>query len=214
MTNQRSARNSLRHQMRRRRRSLTPSQRKRASLSLASTIAKRLFSRRSVRWGLYLANDGEIDPRILSDRLLRCNRQVFLPVLHPVHSGMLCFARYHPGMPMRRNRFGISEPAPPLLTVPLWTLSVLCVPLVAFDEAGNRLGMGGGFYDRSLGRFSRPSGSAGFGLASRPLKLGVAFEFQGVESLPVEPWDIPLDAIASDQRFVSMLQSSRLSSLP
>ncbi|MAM86648.1 MAG: 5-formyltetrahydrofolate cyclo-ligase [unclassified Hahellaceae] len=204
MTSQRNERSSLRQQMRRRRRSLTATQRRHAARGLASTISRQLLFRRNLRWGLYLANDGEIDPGVLAKRLLRCKRQLFLPILHPVHHGRLCFARFYPGMPMVRNRFGISEPRPPLLTVPLWTLSTICVPLVAFDDEGNRLGMGGGYYDRSFGRFSRPAGSAGTGLVSRPLKLGVAYDFQGVERLPSEPWDIPLDAIASDRRYQSV----------
>lgn len=190
--------------MRRRRRSLTATHREQAARGLASTISRQLLFRRNLRWGLYLANDGEIDPVILAKRLLRCKRQLFLPVLHPVHPGRLCFARFYPGMPMVRNRFGISEPAPPLFTVPLWTLSTICVPLVAFDEEGNRLGMGGGYYDRSFGRFSKQSGVSRRALVTRPLKLGVAFDFQSVERLPSEPWDIPLDAIASDQRYQSV----------
>ena len=67
---------------------------------------------------------------------------------------------------------------------------VVLVPLVAFDETGQRLGQGGGFYDRAIA-------AAG---ASRPLLIGVAHAFQQVRSVPVEAWDMPLDAVVTEER--------------
>ena len=85
--------------------------------------------------------------------------------------------------------FGIDEPingAP----LPLSQHDVVLVPLVAFDETGQRLGQGGGFYDRAIA-------AAG---ASRPLLIGVAHAFQQVRSVPVEAWDMPLDAVVTEER--------------
>tara|TARA_B100000676_G_scaffold253991_1_gene260054 strand:+ start:160 stop:384 length:225 start_codon:yes stop_codon:yes gene_type:complete len=65
------------------------------------------------------------------------------------------------------------------------------LPLVAFDERGNRLGMGGGFYDRTLA-FSRRPGH-------KPALIGCAYAFQEIRMLPAESWDIPLQYIATDQ---------------
>ena len=68
---------------------------------------------------------------------------------------------------------------------------VLIVPLVAFDARGNRLGYGGGFYDRTLERLR----------AKRPtLAIGFAFDAQEADALPLEPTDQPLDLIVTESR--------------
>ncbi len=69
--------------------------------------------------------------------------------------------------------------------LPLSKLDVLITPLVAFDEQGQRLGMGGGFYDRTLQNWRD--------IGLQP--VGYAHDCQGVERLPVEEWDIPLPAV-------------------
>src|SRR5690606_40461575 len=81
------------------------------------------------------------------------------------------------------------------------------LPLVAFDARGNRLGMGGGFYDRTFARAPRAR-------TLRPRLVGLAHHFQQVASLPAEPWDIPLDAIATDatDRKSTRLNSSHVKS--
>ena len=164
-------------------------------------ISSQLLFRRRQRWALYIANDGEPSLDHLLQTLLSCGRHVFVPVLHPVHPGRLCFARYQPGQRMHSNRFGIAEPRPPLKTAPLWTFSVICMPLVAFDCRGNRLGMGGGYYDRSFARYRNIATKDGAALLERPLKLGVAFGFQETPAIEAEAWDIPLDAIACDSGY-------------
>ncbi len=100
---------------------------------------------------------------------------------------------------MVTNRFGIPEPqarhgAHPARRLPAWALDLILLPLVGFDDDGQRMGMGGGFYDRTLAFTRRPG--------PRPHLIGLAHECQRVESLPVAPWDVPLDAIVSDARVV------------
>ena len=92
---------------------------------------------------------------------------------------------------MLTNIFGISEPSRSKKhSRPLWALDAPLIPLVAFDQTGNRLGMGGGFYDRLLaGLAHRPR---------RPLLIGIGYRFQQVECIPVEPWDMPLDKVITD----------------
>ena len=70
------------------------------------------------------------------------------------------------------------------------------LPLVAFDERGNRLGMGGGFYDRTLA-FSRRPGQ-------KPVLIGCAYAFQEIRMLPAESWDIPLQFIATEKGITSL----------
>jgi 5-formyltetrahydrofolate cyclo-ligase len=120
----------------------------------------------------------------------RRGRQVFLPV---IAGSTLRFAPFHPGSDLRPNRFGIPEPVGPQGN---WRsarqLDVIVAPLVAFDVDGRRLGMGGGFYDRTLALLARRS------RAHRPRFIGIAFEMQKVTKLPSDVWDVPLDAIVTE----------------
>ncbi len=84
--------------------------------------------------------------------------------------------------------FGIPEPADGHPR-PLISHDVVLTPLVAFDKKGHRLGQGGGFYDRAL--------SARVG--NKPVAIGIAHSFQEVESVPVESWDVPLDAVVTEE---------------
>jgi 5-formyltetrahydrofolate cyclo-ligase len=150
------------------------------------------------RIACYLANDGEIDPEYIIQTAWRLRKQVYLPVLSPFLS-KLYFAPYQAGMAMKLNRFDIWEPAcRPADWVTAWQLDLMLLPLVAFDESGNRLGMGGGFYDRSLAyRRSRTH-------LLRPKLIGLAHELQRELQLATNSWDIPLDMIATEERIIKV----------
>lgn len=152
--------------------------------------------RRARRLSLYLPVNGEIDPMPLLPWLRTRNVEIYLPVLRPFSTNTLWFVAYRPDTPMVKNRFGIWEPdlrfsAQRRNRLPAWALDTLVVPLVGFDAKANRMGMGGGFYDRSLAFMNRSGPS--------PTLIGVAHACQQVDSLPVEPWDVPLQAVVSDQ---------------
>ncbi|ELY4674140.1 5-formyltetrahydrofolate cyclo-ligase [Cronobacter turicensis] len=137
---------------------------------------------------VFLSFDGELDTRPLIEGLWRAGKQVCLPVLHPFSPGNLLFLRYLPDSLLATNRLKILEPALDVRHVlPLDRLDVLITPLVAFDRAGQRLGMGGGFYDRTLQNWR----------AHGLLPVGYAHDCQQVESLPVQEWDIPLPALVT-----------------
>ena len=172
--------------MRARRRDLDLWQREQAAWELARRLHREIWFMRANRIGLYLPHGGEVDvlPAVLGSH--RRARELYLPVLRQRHH--MEFIRWHPGQVLVSNRFGIPEP--PLnqcQPVPLWSLDVLLLPLVAFDSAGNRLGMGGGFYDRTLAGLVQR--------ARRPRLVGIAYEFQEVDALPVAPWDQKLDQV-------------------
>lgn len=192
-------RRELRRELRRRRRALTPDQRRRASRELCRRLRCLPELQRARRVALYLPNDGEIDPRPLIDWFTARRAHVYLPVLRPLVENRLWFVRYRAGTRMTRNRFGIAEPdtrfgAHRANRLPAWALDTVLLPLVGFDDDGQRIGMGGGFYDRTFAfaRRQRP----------RPRLIGLAHDCQRVDSLPVEGWDVPLDAIVSDRRIV------------
>ena len=93
-----------------------------------------------------------------------------------------------------RNRYGIPEPDRPIRQrIRAASLDLIVAPLVAFDIYGNRLGMGGGFYDRTLAFLKRR------GSWRKPVVVGVAYEFQKVQRLTAQPWDVPMHAIATDR---------------
>lgn len=193
-------RRTLRRQLRQQRRALSPSQQKHASQRLVQRLRQLPEVQRARHVALYLPNDGEIDPTPLLAWLKYRNAQAYLPVLKPLAENSLWFVHYHPGTPMITNRFGIPEPstrhaAHHSRRRPVWALDVILLPLVGFDANGERLGMGGGFYDRTLARLQNGG--------PRPRLIGVAHDCQGVERLPTAPWDIPLDAIVSDTRLIT-----------
>jgi 5-formyltetrahydrofolate cyclo-ligase len=142
------------------------------------------------RIGLYLANDGEVNTKPAIKQAWQNGQNVYLPVLDPVRKGFLWFLEYKPNSRMRTNRFGIAEPDPRFnKRIKAKFLHTIGMPLVAFDANGNRLGMGGGFYDRSF-EFCRQS-------EVKPKLFGLAHHCQKVDNLPLEKWDIQLKEIIS-----------------
>ena len=99
----------------------------------------------------------------------------------------LRFSRWEPDAPMREGPFGAMIPEVEEVFEP----EILIVPLVAFDAGGNRLGYGGGFYDRTL---------AGLRARRATLAIGFAFDAQQAERLPLEPTDERLDMVVTESR--------------
>jgi len=181
----------LRRHMRRQRRALNRRQRQQAAQQLLHSLRQSTHFQHSRHIAVYLTNDGEIDTSVFIRDLQRRGKTLYLPVLHPLRKGHLSFLPFNRQSRMIKNRFGISEPDfASHRAMPARFINLICMPLVAFDESGNRLGMGGGFYDRTLA-FSRQPGN-------KPRLIGCAYELQKVGDLPAEDWDIPLTAIATD----------------
>ena len=188
------SRAQLRTQLRRNRRSLSARQQQAAAEHLALNLLGHPDLRRARHIAAYLPNDGEIDPMTYVDIARQRGIQFYLPVLHPVHKGRLVFAPYDPDTPLFPNKFNIPEP--PFtdgLSRPPWAMDAVLFPLVGFDEQGGRLGMGGGFYDRTFA-FTRIRPRLA------PKMIGLAHACQKVESLPVASWDIPLHGIVTDEK--------------
>ena len=191
--------NPPRRQFTRQRRQLTAGERRQyarmASLHLIK-LQQRLPPHAKI--GLYYDGFGELPTQPLLDWIIRSNYQPYLPVV-----GSL--GRTRNGNDDKRLRF-VPIYQSKLLNIPtrihslgmkqnhhrrlLWAheLDVIICPLVAVDKSGNRMGMGGGFYDTTLGK----SHQAGL---KKPLKIGWCYDFQVVEQLERQPWDVPLDGI-------------------
>jgi 5-formyltetrahydrofolate cyclo-ligase len=186
----------LRRELRARRNRLTSAERDEAAQRLCEHLAATRLFRASRRIACYLPNDGEIDPRPVIARIEAVNKRCFLPVLSHLRFDRLWFAPYATGAALKPNRFRIPEPEVPRRSlVRAQDLDLILVPLVGVDAAGNRLGMGGGFYDRSLEFLNHRR------RWRKPHLLGLAYDFQRLtgERLPVQPWDIPLSGVVTDR---------------
>ena len=165
-------------------------------MAAAEAVAARLQSHPSfARPGYvagYWAMGGELPLHVLQLRL-RPDQIWCLPCLKD--DGSLRFAPWRSGDALVSNRFGIPEPdlAPASLLDPS-QMSLVLLPLLGFDRDGNRLGMGGGFYDRSFAfRRRQPA---------PPLLLGVGYAFQELPGLAPESWDVPLDGIVTENELI------------
>ena len=142
---------------------------------------------------LSLAFDGEIQTQPFIEWCWKNNKQVYLPVIHPFNKGHLLFLHYTAETEMFINQYGISEPKLKVpLICPVKELDLIFTPLVAFDKQGNRIGMGGGYYDRTL--------SPWFAEQTGPYPIGLAHDCQLVAELPTEAWDVPLPHIITPSK--------------
>ena len=179
----------LRRRFRKLRRALPVAQQRAHAREVAATVLRSRLPLRSGRIGIFLAADGEPDTAPLISRLWALGKCVTLPVIRPL-SGRLEFYRFDPAMHLVPGEYDIPVPPDGAAHIPLLTLDLLLLPLVAFDLAGTRLGMGGGFYDRTLGRLPA---------VLRPPLVGLAHECQlSIAGLPREPNDSPLDAVVTE----------------
>jgi 5-formyltetrahydrofolate cyclo-ligase len=177
--------------LRKQRRELSPAQQRDAAQRLDRIVGHSALFRRSRHIAFFLANDGELDPQPLLHRAWHMGKACYLPVITPAKS--LWFARYEHGDPLAPNRFGIPEPVRAGLNlVSARVLDLILTPLVAFDDQGHRLGMGSGFYDRTLSFLRHRR------IWRKPRLLGVAHELQHLSALQPAPWDVPLDGVATD----------------
>lgn len=183
---QQTLRNQLRQQIRKTRANLTALQQQQAEDSITQQALALIEAQNAQHIALYVSFDGEISTEKLIKTLWAQDKHVYLPVLHPFNPNHLLFLRYLPDTLMLKNKFGIWEPKLNVQNVlPLKELDILFTPLVAFDKQGNRLGMGGGFYDRTLQNWRNSSF----------IPVGLAHQCQQVEQLPTEVWDVPLHQI-------------------
>ncbi|WP_185960778.1 5-formyltetrahydrofolate cyclo-ligase [Aliidiomarina halalkaliphila] len=187
------SRTLLRKHFRSCRKQIGEAQRAQAEQKILERVAELIQHRGATTIGGYFPNDGEPDLTPLMTQLAP-HQRFAVPVLHPFHKNHLLFLRTDQNTPLQPNKFGIPEPACEVPSVvPLAAIHVLLVPLVAFDQHGNRLGMGGGFFDRTLAPWLR-------GELPHLLPVGVAFDEQQAESLPHAHWDVPLPMIITPSK--------------
>ncbi len=182
----------LRRRIIRRRKSLDPGFIESASAAIAAEFCGRQAFWRAGSITAYMAVNGEVDTgRIMETAWLR-KKRIFLPVMA---GGHLKFSELKKGAKMRANPFGILEPVYKKQDLkPPGSLEIVLVPLVAFDGNLNRVGMGGGYYDRAFA-FSKFRKNW-----HKPLLVGVAYSFQKVDKIDAKAWDVPLHAVITEEQ--------------
>ena len=181
----------LRKALKKQRSQLSLEQQSQKSQNIAQHVLNSKIFKAAHRVGYYHAVQGEADPQILFT--LHKQKKFYLPVLTNDPSlPALLFAPVSPTTQYQNNIFTIPEPICEVSDMlRAEDLDLLIVPLLGFDKNGNRLGMGGGFYDRTLSyKQENPE--------KKPVLMGFAYDFQEISSLQAETWDIGLDWIATE----------------
>ena len=192
----REERRSLRSSMRARRRAIRGKRRRMVARQWAQ-VASPMLLRRG-RLALYMASAEELDVGVFLERACRRRREICLPVITGRRKPLI-FRRASGRWVM--NRHGIREPARGAPVRRARFLSVVVMPLVAFDAHGHRLGMGGGYYDRTMAHRRLRL------VWKRPLLIGAAYACQQADQLPAMAWDIPLDAVVTEKGWQVMRKS-------
>lgn len=187
------SRSSIRQLIRTRRTQLTPEFQQDSSNELLARLTNNDRIKAAKHIALYLANDGELDLKPFIDWCWQQNKSVYLPRVHPFTKGHLLFLQYNKVSNMVLNKYHILEPKLDVRMIfPIEKLDIMLTPLVAFDDTGARIGMGGGYYDRTLAKWYKAHLQS---QQSKPFPIGIAHDCQQVEKVPVACWDIPLPEI-------------------
>ena len=166
-----------------------------ASVEIAQQLWKLPIMMRAQRIGCYFAVGGEVDCECIIAEAWARSKKTFLPILN---SGELKFSPYRANTEFLRNFYGIPEPCAKTseLKQPR-ELDVILMPLVSFDDHGNRLGMGGGYYDRTL-RFMRNRQ-----VWLHPKLIGLAYDFQKSPQIKAFSWDIALHHVITETHLIN-----------
>ena len=137
--------------------------------------------------GGYYPSNYEIDDLDILDLLEKKNFKVSLPIIKK--ENQMNFYSWSRNDPLKINKFGIPEPVSSKIFYP----DILLVPLVAYDVSLNRLGYGGGYYDRYIEKIEK---------VKKVLKIGLAFSFQKISSIPINQYDKRLDFIVTEKEIL------------
>ncbi len=185
---------ALREPLIKRRKSLSLTDIDYKSQRIVENVRRTTEFKQAKRIAFYYAVNGEADPIRLKE--FSTQKEFFLPILSQQNNQGLLFGPFKENTKFSNNQFSIPEPEckeDELITPDL--LDLVIVPLLGFDRKGNRLGMGGGFYDRSFAFRIKQK--------TNPWLIGFAYDFQEVTDIEVEPWDVGLDMIATESEIIN-----------
>ncbi|KAA8735460.1 5-formyltetrahydrofolate cyclo-ligase [Acinetobacter qingfengensis] len=178
----------LRQQIRRQRRHLSQIQLRQAELALMHRIIFLKEMQHAQRIGIYLDAFGEIPTRMLIEYLFKQHKKVYLPLICNMNQQLrwqpISLQQYH-NQRFAKHRLGMQQAIQQRGQL-FKVLDAVIMPLVLFDRMGHRIGMGGGFYDRTLAS------------ARYVKRIGLAHDFQQVNSIiSTQHWDQDLDVICT-----------------
>jgi 5-formyltetrahydrofolate cyclo-ligase len=177
---------ALRNTMKQIRSKMTIPYRSASSNQVCTRIRSLEHYRQAKTIALYFAVNGEIDLNSLWSSAPLQGKFCYFPVLN--NDLTLSFLPATPNTLFKNNKYGIPEPEVSHdLALPVEELDLIIIPLVAFDARCTRLGMGAGYYDRTLEK------------KKNGVFIGVAYQFQRVDFLEPQPWDVPLDAVITQK---------------
>lgn len=138
----------------------------------------------------YFSTQDELDTTRIITAVLNDDKNCYLPVVAN-NIEVMQFAHYDDKTLLHQNRYGILEPLfPDYINIAL--LDIVLMPLVAFDKRGYRLGMGGGYYDKTFSFLVSKARPA------KPLLMGLAYAKQETAMIPEDVFDVTLDAIITE----------------
>jgi len=137
--------------------------------------------------GGYYPSNYEIDDLKILEILEKKNYNILLPIIKK--NNRMDFCKWSNDDPLKINRYGIPEPVSSKIYYP----DIMFVPLVGYDENFNRLGYGGGFYDRYIEKIEK---------IKKVIKIGLAFSYQKLESVPINKYDKKLDFIITEKEIL------------
>jgi 5-formyltetrahydrofolate cyclo-ligase len=173
---------------------LEPSYQLQAAKLAKSHCLAQFFFKHFQHFACYLAQQHELDTEPLIKALWQAGKQCYLPRIDPQIPQAMHFVPYAINTPLVANRYGILEPSTEVSAVPITRLEVVLVPLLAFNAHGQRLGAGGGYYDKTFA-------SQKISPASPPLLIGYAYACQEIADIPIESWDIGLNGIITENGY-------------
>jgi 5-formyltetrahydrofolate cyclo-ligase len=184
-----SSQQELRRQALSQRAALTTEQRMLYSGIIASRFHRsaEFFSAQSI--ACFISVGDEVDTSMIFERAWTANKQIFAPVVGP--HGMMRFIEVTRNSELKKSAYGLWEPVSGEEILPT-RVDVVVTPVVAFDSTGHRIGVGGGYYDRTFTSLQRQKSWR------HPKLVGFAFNCQKVEKIRPNPWDIPLYRVLTE----------------
>lgn len=174
---------------------ISDAERNLAAQQATNLFQESVFFSKSQHIACYLARTEEFDCAPLIQSIWQANKHCYLPVLSS-QEGYLDFAAYHSENKLYLNRFRILEPEN-TQKISASELDLVLLPLVGFDLKGNRLGVGGGYYDRTFSFLQNQK-------RVKPLLIGLGFECQQVHQLPYDEWDVQLDGVLTEKKIYKL----------
>ena len=179
-----SLREAIRENKRKLRRDLSSRIQEKNSKKISIQISKLQYFLNANNIASYIESDGEISTSHLHKLAWKKNKKVFLP--HIEEESKMSFFYFQKGKALKNGPWGTFEIESPKIEKKISEMDLIIVPMVAFDKNGNRLGRGGGFYDRVLSESN---------ITSKNKIYGLAHDIQEVERIPIKENDIPMNGI-------------------